>query len=127
MKVTASSMAVAFAEISNERDFSYGFRDFLDRFRDAPDSALIAEEPASLKEVLNDGGLADAYLASIAAWLAHRHGIPVPEWARGTARALSKPWFAAKTHKLRMVLLQESPTEFRVRNLFVSANALSRA
>ena len=127
MRTTASPMSVAFARISTAEDFSYGFRDFLDRFREAPDLALISDEPASLTEALNDDGLADAYLASIAAWLAHRHGLPVPEWAAGTARALGKPWFAAKTHKLRMVLLQESPTEFRVRNLFVSANALSRA
>ncbi|WP_367871316.1 hypothetical protein [Luteolibacter sp. Populi] len=120
-------MSVAFAGISNEQDFSYGFRDFLDRFREAPDFAMISDEPASLKDALNDDGLADAYLASIAAWLARRHDLPVPDWAVGTARALAKPWFAAKTHKLRMVLLQESPVEFRVRNLFVSANALSRA
>lgn len=43
------------------------------------------------------------------------------------ARALTKPFFAARTKALKAVLLQESPVEFRIRNLFVSANALSRA
>jgi hypothetical protein len=120
-------MSEAFAGIRDEREFSYMLRDFLDRFREAPDGALISDEPSSLTRVLDDHGLADAYLASTAAWLARRHGLPVPDWARGTARALAKPWFAAKTHKLRMLLLQDSPTEFRIRNLFVSSDALSRA
>jgi hypothetical protein len=51
----------------------------------------------------------------------------VPNWAKGNARALNKPWFAAKTPNLKAILLQESPAAFRVRNLFVSANALPRA
>jgi hypothetical protein len=72
MIAVASPMATAFAGIQSERDFSYMLRDFLDRFREAPDSSLIAEEPALLNEVLNDGGLADAYLASVAADALHR-------------------------------------------------------
>ena len=69
----------------------------------------------------------DAFLASTAAYLAQKHKLPVPDWAKGTSRALGKPWFAAKSHNIRMVLLQESPAAFRIRNLFVSANALHRA
>jgi len=40
---------------------------------------------------------------------------------------MKTPWFAAKSPNLKAILLQESPAAFRVRNLFVSANALSRA
>lgn len=120
-------MKEAFASIGNAESFGYMIRDFLDRFRDEPASSLIAEEPALLAPILNDGGLADAYLAATAAWLANKNRLPVPAWAKGTSRALDLPWFAARSHKLRMLLLQESPSEFRLRNLFVSANALSRA
>ena len=127
MKAMAAPMSEAFGRISTEREFSFMLRDYLDRFRDAPDPGLISEEPSSLKGILNDEGLADAYLASVAAWLARRHGFSVPAWASGSARALSKPWFAAKTHRLRMLLLQDSPVEFRIRNLFVSSDALHRA
>ncbi len=88
---------------------------------------LIADEPSSLVPVLKDEGVADAYLASVAATLAHEQGQSAPEWASGSARALEKPFFAARTPKLKAVLLQESPVEFRIRNIFVSANALSRA
>jgi len=36
-------------------------------------------------------------------------------------------WFAMKCHGGRMCMLIESPPAFRERNIFVSANALSRA
>lgn len=127
MKVIAMPMREAFAGISDTESFGYRIRDFLDRFRDSPSFDLIAEEPRLLKDILNDEGRADAFLASTAAYLAQKHNFPIPAWARGTSRALARPWFAAKTHNLRMILLQESPAAFRVRNLFVSANALHRA
>jgi hypothetical protein len=119
-------MKQAFAAIQSSEDFGYMIRDFLDRFRDEPSHSLIAEEPASLASALGDNGLADAYLAATAAWLANNNRLPVPPWAKGSSRALQTPWFAARSHKLKMLLLQESPSEFRLRNLFVSANALSR-
>jgi hypothetical protein len=80
-----------------------------------------------LEPHLRDDGRADAFLASMAAYPAQKPQFTTPAWASGNSRALAKPWFAAKSHNLRMILLQESPAAFRVRNLFVSANALSRA
>jgi hypothetical protein len=127
MIAPAIDMSEKFAGITDTETFGYSLRDFLDRFRETPSSDLIAKEPKLLEPQLNDGGRADAFLASTAAYLAHQHHLPVPSWASGNSRALEKPWFAAKTHNLRMILLQESPAAFRVRNLFVSANALSRA
>lgn len=126
MKTERASMATAFREICTPRAFGYALSDFVDRFNHAPDLELLNEEPASLREVLADEGLADAYLASAAAWLCRTHHFSVPVWARGSARALEHPWFAAKTPKLKALLLQDSPTEFRIRNLFVSADALVR-
>ncbi|MCW1886135.1 hypothetical protein OKA04_15465 [Luteolibacter flavescens] len=120
-------MTEAFGEVSSDEDFGYALRDFLDRFREQPDLSLITDEPALLEPTLSDGGHADAFLAATAAWLANNHRLRVPDWAKGSTRALAEPRFAARSHNLRMVLLQESPTEFRLRNLFVSANALSRA
>ncbi len=127
MIATAIPMREKFTAITDTESFGYCLRDFLDRFREAPSSDLIADEPDPLAPLLGDDGRADAFLAATAAYLAQKHQLPTPNWARGTSRALEKPWFAAKTHNLRMILLQESPAAFRVRNLFVSANALSRA
>lgn len=122
-----TSLAEYAAHVTSERAFGYAVRDFLDRFRHQPDASLIADEPPLIVSILRDEGLADAYLASVAVTLAHAQGWFAPVWAKGSARALVKPFFAAKTPRLKAILCQESPVEFRIRNIFVSANALSRA
>ncbi len=127
MKASAIPMRELFADVSDTEAFGFRLREFLDRFREQPSFDLIAEEPALLSPAIKDEGKADAFLASTAVFLAQKHSLPIPDWAKGTARALVRPWFAANSHNLRMILLQESPTAFRVRNIFVSANALSRA
>jgi hypothetical protein len=108
-------------------DFGYALRNFLDRFRRDPAIQLLKDEPDSLTNMFNDEGLADAYLASAAALLCQEQGFSCPEWVDQPDRVFKRPWFAAKTPNLKAILLQESPAAFRVRNLFVSANALSRA
>ena len=113
--------------VSNSVDFDDALANFLDQFNRNPSNEMLVEEPALLASKLNDGGLADAYLASSAAHLCQKRGIKSPTWVNQPSRVLEKPWFAARSHNLKMVLLQESPTAFRVRNLFVSANALHRA
>lgn len=121
------SLKSFFSGVTTQRDFSFAVREFVDRFRGAPDPALLSEEPNLLADIFSDEGLADAYLASVAATLAHEQGWGAPAWAAGTSRALKTPYFAAKTPKLKAVLLEESPAEFRLRHLFVSANVLHRA
>lgn len=123
----ACPLAEQMASISSKSEFGYVLRDFLDRFQENPNPALLEAEPGLLDARLGDEGVADAYLAAVAAWLCHRHGHAAPLWARDDRRLLTKPYFAASSHGLRMILLQESPPEFRVRNIFVSANALERA
>jgi hypothetical protein len=126
-EVRTPPLAHQFSKVTTKQEFGYALRDYLDQFNASPDAALLADEPALLEPQLKDGGIADAYLAAAAAWMCHQYGFAAPEWAQESKRVLDSPFFAAKTHGLRMILLQESPAEFRVRNLFVSANALSRA
>jgi hypothetical protein len=120
-------LAASLEMVQNRDEFGFAVRDFLDRFRHSPDCSLLEREPLLLAPRLVDEGLADAYVAAVAATLAHENGRLAPAWARGDARALEHPYFAARSPGLRAILLQESPVEFRIRNLFVSANALSRA
>ncbi len=121
------SLADSLRLVREPDDFHYSIANFLDRFKNDPDLEMLAEEPPILREILNDSGLADAYSAAAAAHLCQLHGMSFPSWVDKNSRRLKSPWFAAKTHNLRMVLLQESPAAFRIRNLFVSANALHRA
>ncbi|MDB6030846.1 MAG: hypothetical protein JWM16_1184 [Verrucomicrobiales bacterium] len=76
---------------------------------------------------MEPGEIFDAYLAAVAESLVSEHGLAMPAWAWPEDRKLRRPWFALPWDGMRAILLVESPAAFRSRNLFVSANALSRA
>jgi hypothetical protein len=109
------------------RGFAYALSDFLDQFRIEKRLAMLAEEPARLHDRYQGGDVTDAYLAAVAVALAREIGAAPPRWAWQEDRKLRRPWFAHPGPALRATLLAESPAPFRERNLFVSANALSRA
>ena len=108
-------------------DFSFPLRDFLDGFYASQNPAAFADEPPRLAGVIAHGENRDAYLGAVAEHLCREHRWAVPPWSRAPFRYLEMPSFAMTSHGGRMVLLEESPAAFRVRNIFVSANALSRA
>jgi hypothetical protein len=121
------SIAALAAQTQTAEQFSFAFRDFLDGFYEAPQAIKLSAEPRALTSLLKDGGYADAYLAATAEHLANQYRLPVPAWCRNPGRSLEEPSFAFKTPEGRMFLLVESPTAFRVRNIFISADALIRA
>ena len=99
-------------------------REFLDAFYGANAetmAAAIRDAPARVDTIH------DAYLAAVAEHLALRFGLAVPRWVDDPARFLAEPFFAGGLETLKAVLLVESPLAFRRRQIFVSANALSRA
>ena len=107
--------------------FDFALADFLDEFYGAPDFEALAQEPMFLAPKFGRvGQVEDAYLAATAQELARRFKLPIPEWVPSEDRKLRRPWFASDLAGLRAVLIHESPASFRERNLFVSANALSR-
>ena len=120
------SIAAIAAQTRTAEDFSFGFRDFLDGFYENPQSSKLQDEPTRLTALLDDQGYADAYLAALAEHLAGQYRFPVPAWCRNPERSLKEPAFAFKTPEGRMFLLVESPTAFRVRNIFISADGLIR-
>jgi len=105
----------------------FSIAEFLDEFYAEPLAERLVEEPRLLTTVLVDEGLADAYLAGIAEHLSRQYKLRPPKWTSGPGRTLANPWFAMKSHGGRMCMLIESPAAFRERNIFISANALSRA
>jgi hypothetical protein len=126
-KDTRKTLRESMCAVQEPDDFGYALANFLDRFRTDPAIALLQDEPEILADKLVDEGLADAYIGAAAAWLSHINGLSSPAWVETKARVNKQPWFAAKSPNLKAILLQESPAAFRVRNLFVSANALHRA
>jgi len=107
--------------------FDFALRSFLDEFQMQPEASRLQAEPARLASLVRDGERCDAFLAATAETLAATHDFEVPRWVWQETRKLHRPWFALPWEGLRAVLLLESPAAFRSRNLFVSANALSRA
>ena len=107
-------------------EFSFALRDFLDGFYARPAEEALRHEPLFLADRLRDGARLDAHLGAVAEHLCRERRWSVPAWSREAARFLPQPWFGMKTHNGRMLLLADSPSAFRVRNLFVSADALSR-
>jgi hypothetical protein len=98
-------------------------REFLDTFYlgDTPArERAIAGTPARID------ALRDAYLAAVAEHLARRYELAIPPWVDEPHRFLERPFFAGGLENLKAILLVESPLAFRRRQIFVSANALSR-
>lgn len=115
------------ARVTDSSGFSYAIRNFLDRFRANPNPELLQDEPELLSQLIGDDGYADAFVASTAAYLCQVHDFKAPFWLNASCRKMPYPHFGAKSPNMKAILLQESPAAFRVRNLFVSANALHRA
>lgn len=119
------------AEVARGSDsresFSRHLADFLDQFYLDRRAEMLAEEPMLLRTAIDDGAVADAYLAATAVALARLIKSAPPAWAWSEIRKLRSPWFASRGRAVRATLLAESPAPFRERNLFVSSNALSRA
>jgi hypothetical protein len=98
-------------------------REFLDEFYGGNSdmrARAIAGAPARIDPIH------DAYLAAVAEHLALRFGLPVPQWVEEPHRFLAMPFFAGGLENLKAILLVESPLAFRRRQIFISANALSR-
>lgn len=114
------------ANVVVQSDFGFAIKNFLDRFKVNPNLGLLLDEPELLSAAIQDGGYADAFVASVAAYLCQAHHFEAPAWVNHNCRIMPIPWFAAKSPNMKAILLQESPAAFRVRNLFVSANALHR-
>lgn len=115
------------ADLMSGRKPHYGMLgDLLDDFRERcrthnERAALVDSPPESTGQLETD-----AYLAAVAESLCRECGMRPPAWTEDPAYYLSRPWFAGGMESLKAILLSESPTSFRRRNLFISANALDR-
>ena len=118
------------ADIYNEfgRDtYVLAINNFLDEIYLAKNE--LREDKLKDEPAMTDSDIVNAYLAAVAERLSSHFGFKNPEWTTASSdRFLKKAWFPKNTgKKVAAILLFESPTSFRRRNIFVSSNALHRA
>lgn len=112
-------------------EFGRHFRDWLHELRHFSSRdkvvAAVTDEPGRLVKKFAQGGVADAWLAAYAEFIAHRIRRPVPPWALKRSRVSTEPWFATDERNalLRAIALRDSPTSFKNRNLFTPVVDLS--
>ncbi|HUC91973.1 MAG TPA: hypothetical protein VMS09_08085 [Paenibacillus sp.] len=114
---------------SNMEQFAIHCGNFLDEFYRASNEQrrlMVGREPEGYP------GFPDYVLPFLAA-MVHKlcndyNDMECPAWVHKERYVLKEPhfWLDAKGN-LRLVLLAESPVEFKIRNLYVTANTLSRA
>jgi hypothetical protein len=68
----------------------------------------------------------DAALAAMAEYLARRDGWRAPSWVRDPGREASPWWFVTELRGMHPKALVESPSSFRRRGVFITADALAR-
>lgn len=122
-------MSTKLQKLINDMNSDYGrknlyFGNFLDDvkkinmyhdFRIEPDFAGLSEIDTS-------------YVVATVHKLLNDNNYVVPKWVKNRKYVLEDPYFAINTNsKLKLYLLYESPVEFKMRNLFVSKNAIERA
>lgn len=93
--------------------------DFVDAFRAMGDGALLDPPVSGIDARLQ------ALCASTVETLCAERGLRVPAWCAGVP-SLGQPWFVSGIENLKAAALVESPVWFRVRNIFVLGNFLSR-
>jgi hypothetical protein len=86
----------------------------------------VASQRFNLEPPATRSAEVDAALAALAEYLARRDNWPVPAWARKPGRYSSKWWFVTPLRGMHATALQESPSSFRTRGVFITSGALSR-
>ena len=119
------SISELIGKIHNQDNYWLDFGNWLDDvwIRNLCTNATLQNEP----EWFNMAAEQRAFFAGVAHHIAKAKNLDVPEWVYKDQYFLDEPYFSLNAKgKLQLALLAESPQEFRVRNIFISANTLDR-
>jgi hypothetical protein len=120
------------AEAETYEDFGMNMRDFLHVYAERlkqgqPITPMLIEEPPLLEPRFAEGNICDAFVAATADFLSRKNKFHTPVWALNEARVLEKPWFAWPALEVRALLLRDTPSAFKDKNIFILENAFNVA
>ena len=99
------------------------FGTFLDEFYKNKNIEMLNEEPVwgEIPKTIQ------SFVCASVDYLAHEIGEESPRWVMNKKYELEEPFFPSDLKgDIRAVMLIESPIEYKVRNIYVLANVLSR-
>jgi len=105
--------------LTDAKNWCVYLMDFVDDFRYYKDLQMISE-PFELSD-----DKMDALLASTTESLCDEMNVEPPEWLKKIP-ACKKPYFVGEIERLKAISIVQSPLRFKVRNIFVLENFLSR-
>lgn len=131
LKRPASAAEVA-AWSETYADFGANLKDFLHTvarcsLRSEELAPLFADAPRPLRERFTEGRLCDAFLAALADYVCRRHGLLSPPWSQQPSLPLTQPWFSPADLGLRALVIRDTPSAFKDKNIFILPSALEVA
>lgn len=118
--------AVTLQLIASNEDPWLALGQFLDDWRrtDCSQRLELVSEP--LPDVALEYHRWAALLTAMVDYLCAQEQLPVPAWTRNPKYRLKEPWFLYPGWKLRAWQLADTPTPFRMRNVFGGDRILAR-
>lgn len=104
--------------LANPDHWEVPFMDFVDEFRRTQSQDMINEFICIEQRF-------DNLITATVLFLCDELGTQYPEWHK-SVQPLTRPWFVSGIENLKAIAIAESPAQFRIRNIFVLDNFLSR-
>ena len=113
-------------------DFGANLKDFLHTIarcsgKGGDLTSLFAAAPAPRRDRFPEGLLCDAFLAALADYVSRRNGLVSPAWSQDQSLPHPRPWFSPPELGLRALVIRDTPSAFKDKNIFILPSALEVA